>query len=120
MVQGQKGDAIVKRLRSDEDIFLMFNQHCHTFKTFESNGRDKLCTNLREVYFSEGLGMASPIKLRNPLSYDVIPMGEKEDGDKNYCLMALDWKTVNVKQGEPVYLSKEKLLEILTALGVEP
>ena len=118
-VEGQKGDRIIKRLRSDNDknIFLAFNAQRHSFKTFQSNGRDLLCEDLKEIHFSEGLDKASPIRLRNPIAYDIIQMGDNEDGNNNYCLMALDWKTV--KRGDHVFLTDEKLQEILTTLGVE-
>ena len=54
-VEGQRNDILVQRLSTAENLFLAFNEETQRFKTFTSNGRERLMDQVREIYFGPGM-----------------------------------------------------------------
>ena len=72
--KGQSGLQLVMNIGAESDVFMAVNAERNTLCTFQSDGRENLVQNLKEIYLSEGMGPQARAFMSDPICFDIWPM----------------------------------------------
>ena len=92
----QKQDILINRISNDENKFLAFNYSRQSFKTFLSNGKDRLMENVTEIKFgsSSDPDLVGLHAFSRPIFFGLHPMWNSGP-DKHFIFM-VDYTQVKI------------------------